>query len=124
MVSETDVEFGVVRKYFAFQVGCCCLANFVQPVVGRPQLLKVYGMQECSACLAISMLVGSSVCPALCCVLLVLFAFLNITCTTLLLHMHLESLQTCGCLGMLLSSNESAKHVNNDKDDAHTELNI
>lgn len=23
MVSETDVEFGVVRKYFAFQVDCC-----------------------------------------------------------------------------------------------------
>lgn len=26
MISETDVEFGVVRKYFAFQVqGCCAM---------------------------------------------------------------------------------------------------
>lgn len=24
MVSETDIEFGVVRKYFVFQVCCCC----------------------------------------------------------------------------------------------------
>lgn len=26
MVSETDVEFGVVRKFFVFQVGSCCWA--------------------------------------------------------------------------------------------------
>ena len=32
MVSETDVEFGVVRKYFAFQVGCCCLAILMPPI--------------------------------------------------------------------------------------------
>lgn len=28
MISESDVEFGVVRKYFAFQVRCAAI-NFV-----------------------------------------------------------------------------------------------
>lgn len=38
MVSETDVEFGVVRKFFVFQVGSCCLATPSGPCCRKPSI--------------------------------------------------------------------------------------
>ena len=89
MVSETDVEFGVVRKYFAFQVGCI----YMPLVVGRPQLLNI-AVEDCSACFAASVIIRSGVWTAFCCSC----AFFFITRTILLLRMHLGIMQTCGCL--------------------------
>lgn len=41
MVSETDVEFGVVRKFFVFQVGSCCLATLLGPTAKALTLLSI-----------------------------------------------------------------------------------
>lgn len=79
MVSETDVEFGVVRKFFVFQVGSCSLATPSGPCCRKPSLCWILCHEaiQCHGLLLIFWMCWSPGCAQV------------FSCTVLPLHIHL-----------------------------------